>query len=68
MGFTNVTCYHTVDKNVNNGRNAHCHFIEHNRRNKTQSQLMTELFYPLCSELELYFNIYLSSYLVYLYI
>ena len=41
MGFTNITCYHTVDKNVNNGRNAHCHVIEHNRGNKSQSQLMT---------------------------
>ena len=43
MGFTNVTCYHTVDKNVNNGRNAHCHIIEHNRGNKSQSQLMTQV-------------------------
>ena len=48
MGFTNATCYHTVDKNVNKGRNTQCHIIEHNRRNKTQSRLMTELFYPLC--------------------
>ena len=48
MGFTNATCYHTVHKNVNKGRNAQCHIIEHNRRNKTQSRLMTELFYPLC--------------------
>ena len=43
MGFTNVTCYHTVDKNVNNGRNANCHVIEHNRGNKSQSRLMTRL-------------------------
>ena len=37
MGFTNITCYHTVDQNVNKARNAQCHIIEHNRRNKTQS-------------------------------
>ena len=48
MGFTNATCYHTVHKNVNKGRNTQCHVINHNRRNKTQSRLMTELFYPLC--------------------
>ena len=30
MGFTNVTCYHTVDKNINKGRNAQFHIIEHN--------------------------------------
>ena len=45
-GFTNITCHHTVDKTINKGRNAQCHIIEHNRGNKTQSQLMTELFYP----------------------
>ena len=27
MGFTNATCYHTVDKNVNKVRNAQCHVI-----------------------------------------
>ena len=43
MGFTNVACYHTVDKNVNNGRNAHCHIIEDNKRNKLQSRLMTQV-------------------------
>ena len=42
-GFTNITCYHTVDKNVNNGRNTHCHFIEYNRGNKLQSRLMTQV-------------------------
>ena len=34
MGFTNATCYHTVHKNVNKGRNRQCHIIEHNRKNK----------------------------------
>ena len=43
MGFTNITCYHTVDKNVKNGRNANCHFIEYNRGNKSQSRLMTQV-------------------------
>ena len=54
MGFTNATCYHTVHKNVNKGRNTQCHVIEHNRRNKTQSRLMTELFYPLCINQDTY--------------
>ena len=43
MGFTNITCYHTVDKNVNKGRNTQCHIIEHNRGNKSQSRLMTRV-------------------------
>ena len=37
MGFANITCYHTVDKNVNKARNTQWHVIEHNRGNKTQS-------------------------------
>ena len=41
-------------KNVNKGGDTQCHIVEHNRRNKTQSQLMIELIYPLCFNQDTY--------------
>ena len=47
MGFTNATCYHTVHKNVNKGE-IHNVTLLNSIEEIKQSQLMTELFFPLC--------------------